>query len=418
MWKAILMTVLIVLPLGVLGGGSAAYVWLTHRQADTPAASHACEMDEHGHGVAAHAADAGHDEHGEDPVRLSQEAIRQFGLQVVEAAGGKLEQTLKLPAEIALNADRVAHIVPRVAGSVSEVRKNVGDLVEAGELMAALESRELAEARAADLAAEARMELAETNFKRIEDLVAKKIAPEQEYHEARQKREEARIAHRETVAKLRALGLEHGAVRAISEQDEATFSRYEIRAPFAGYVVEKHLVLGEVHGADSDVFVIADLSTVWVDVTTYPQDANEVRAGQKVRVTARGPRGRAMTTEGTISYAGLIIRESTRTGLARAVISNDGLAWKPGLFVTAEILVALEDVPTLVPNEAIQTIEGQAVVFVAEGGEFQGRPVVLGRSNETHTAVASGLEPGERYVVRGAHILKAEMSKGTGGHEH
>jgi len=420
MQKAILIAVLVVLPLGLLGGAGAAYVWLTRGHTEPHADPRAGEANEHGHdrADADHAVEPGHDEHAEGRVRLSEEAIRQFGVQVVEATGGKLEQTLKLPAEIALNADRVAHVVPRVTGMVREIHKNVGDKVEAGELMAVLESRELAEAKAADLAAEARLKLAETNFKRIEGLLAKKIAPEQEYYEARQKLEEAQIAHRETMAKLHALGLDHDEVNAVAKQDDAAFSRYEIRAPFAGHVVEKHAALGEVHGGGSDVFVVADLSNVWVDITTYPQDAARVQAGANVRVIAPAPDGEPMTAEGTITYVSPIIRESTRTGLARAVIPNDALLWKPGLFVTAEVLVGSADVPVLVSNDAIQTIENQTVVFVAEDDGFEKRPVALGRANETHTALVSGLQPGERYVAKGAFILKAELSKGTGEHEH
>ena len=155
-----------------------------------------------------------------------------------------------------------------------------------------------------------------------------------------------------------------------------------------------------------------------MDITTYPQDAAQVETGQRVRVTAPGPGGRPITAEGTISYNSPIIRESTRTGLARAVIPNDTLAWRPGLFVTAEILVGSEDVAILVPNEAIQTVESQTVVFVAEDDEFEKRPVAIGNANETHAALVSGIKPGERYVAKGAFILKAELSKGTGEHEH
>ena len=135
-------------------------------------------------------------------------------------------------------------------------------------------------------------------------------------------------------------------------------------------------------------------------------------------MNAPGPGGRPITAEGTISYTSPIIRESTRTGLARAVITNDTLAWKPGLFVTADILIGSEEVSILVPNEAIQTVENQTVVFVAEDDEFEKRPVVVGKVNETHATLVSGIKPGERYVAKGAFILKAELSKGTGEHEH
>src|SRR3989304_53889 len=141
MRKAILITMLVVLPLGLLGGAGAMYVWLSKGHTEPHADAHPDERDEEGQGheEAGHAGEEGHDEHAEGRVKLSDEAMKQFGVQVVEATGGKLEQTLKLPAEIALNADRVAHVVPRVTGMIREVRKNVGDKVDADELMAVME---------------------------------------------------------------------------------------------------------------------------------------------------------------------------------------------------------------------------------------------------------------------------------------
>jgi membrane fusion protein, heavy metal efflux system len=410
--------------LGAVLGGVGTYIYVSgDSHADEAARDTAHDKerheadadDEHGH-----AEGGGHAGHGDEEHRviLSAEAIREFGVEVAVAAGGKLEQTLKLPGEVVLNADHVAHIVPRVTGIVREVCKNVGDKVETGEVMAVMESRELAEARAADLSAEARLRLAENNFKRVEKLVRDKIAPEQEYYEAQQKLEEAQIQHRETEAKLQAVGIPHDQVDSAPDEKGSSFSRYEIKAPFPATVVEKHVTRGEVHDSSRDVFMLADLSTVWIDITIYPQDAARVQPGSKVRLSAPGPDGHAAKVEGTIFYVSPVMRESTRTGMARAVIANDNHQWKPGLFVTAEIIYGHEDVAVLVPNEAIQTIENQPVLFVAENDEFERRAVVLGKRNDTYSQVVSGLKPGERYVVKGAFILKAELGKGTGEHEH
>ncbi|MBP7936575.1 MAG: efflux RND transporter periplasmic adaptor subunit [Phycisphaerae bacterium] len=420
MYRDILITVLTVLPLGLLGGAGAAYVWLTRGQTTSAVDPHTGGSDDGTHDLdaAGHPGEEGHDEHAENLVKLSEEAIREFGVQIAEAAGGKLERTLKLPGEIVLNADSVAHIVPRVSGMVREVRKNAGDTVEAGEVMAVMESRELAEARAADLAAEARLRLAEGNFTRVEKLVQGKIAPEQEYHDARQKLEEARIQHRETEAKLQALGIPHDQLATAPDDDSGGFSRYEIKAPFPATVVEKRITRGEVHDSSRHVFVLADLSTVWVDITVYSQDAVYVREGLKVRLSAPGPNGQSAKAEGRIFYVSPIMRESTRTGVARAIITNDNHLWKPGLFVTAEIITGQEDVDVLVPNDALQMIENQAVLFVAENGGFEKRSVALGGENDVYSEVVSGLKPGERYVAKGAFILKAELGKGTGEHEH
>ena len=399
---------------GLGGGAATTYVWMTRPHAGHEDTGGACcertASTEHKAG-----------DHGErevSTVKLSEDAKRQFGVEVAQAAGGRIERTLRCPAEIVLNADKAGHIVPRAGGIVREVRKTVGDKVASGEVLAVLDSRELAEAKAADLSAEARLTLAESIFKRLEGLQATKLVSEQNYIEAKQKLEEARIQHRETEAKLHALGLPHEQVASLPGEKISDFSRYEIRAPFAGTIVEKRIALGEVHDSSSDVFLIADLETVWVDVTIYPQDAASVQVGQEVRLTTTGPDGRPMSVSGKVSYVSPIIREATRTGLARVVIANEGDRWKPGMFVTAQIVLSREDVAILVPNEAIQALENRPAVFVAEKEGFEKRPVVVGRNNSVCSEVLSGLKAGEPYVTKGAFILKAELAKGAGGHEH
>lgn len=415
--------VLLTLILGLAGGAATTYLWLTRPEVEHTQSADPC-CGEQTVSVTAKSCARGAQQggaHGEGDeresgcVKLSEEAMRQFGVELAPAAGGQLERTLKAPAEIVLNADKVAHIVPRVGGMAREVLKSVGDEVRAGDLLAVLDSRELAEAKAADLAAEARLKLAENNFKRVEDLLAKKIAPEQEYFEALQNLEEARIQHRETEAKLHALGLPHDQLAALADEKAADFSRYEIRAPFPGTIVDKHITLGELHGSGSDVFVIADLSTVWADVTLYPQDAAGVRVGQKVHITAVGPDGRPLTVDTRLFYVSPIISERTRTGLARALVDNESGLWKPGTFVTAEIVLSQDRVAVLVPHEAIQTVGSQAVVFVSDGCGFEKRPVTVGKNNSIATEVLSGLKPGEQYVAKGAFLLKAELAKGEGG---
>ncbi len=121
---------------------------------------------------------------------------------------------------------------------------------------------------------------------------------------------------------------------------------------------------------------------------------------------------------GTISYISPVVAEATRTATARVVMPNPDERWKPGMFVTARIVLATEPVRTLVPNDAIQTVDNKPIVFVPEEDGFAPRPVTVGRANKTHSQILAGLEPGDRYVMNGAFVLKAELGKGEGGHDH
>lgn len=349
-----------------------------------------------------------HAVHAESTIAIPADLMKRFGIEITKAGPGTIERTLMLPAEIRLNGDRVAHIVPRVSGMVREVRKDLGDSVPQGEIMAILDSRELADAKAADLAAASRLALAKKDLERVEGLFAEKIAPEKELLRARQSMAEIEIDHRTAEAKLHALGFTQQQVEGLHSQRDTDYPRYEIKAPFAGTVIEKHIALGEVVNQEANCFVLADLSDVWVDITIYPQDFPNVSVNQAVNVIVTGA---TPAQSGRIAYVSPRIDDTTRTGMARVKLPNFGGRLRPGMFVRADLLIATEDAAIVVPDSAIQTIDGRSVVFVQEHGGFSKRFVVIGRRNESRCELLSGLKPGERYAMAGTFLLKAEFGK-------
>jgi len=371
-------------------------------------------------------ADAGHDDeegegHAEDEhaeeslVRLSAEQIREFGIEIASAGPGAIDQYAELPGEIVLNADRLAHVVPRVSGIVREVNRNLGDQVRAGELLAVLESRELADAKAEFLAARERLTLAQATFEREEGLWQKKVSSEQDYLDARQNLAEARITLNSAEQKLHALGLSDASLKDLPRHPDVTYTRYEIRAPFAGTLIEKHITLGENVKEDAGVFTIADLSTVWVDINVYQKDLASIRKGQTlVLETGHG----IPDVPGVINWIGPMMSEATRTAKARVILPNpDGLL-RPGLFVTARVAVASETVAIRVPKTAVQTIEGQTVIFIQDEDGFEPQPVRTGRESADQVEITEGLAVGQTYVSQGAFTLKAQLSKGAFGDGH
>ncbi len=401
---------------GAAMGGAGVFYW-AERERGTPTTLPGHGDEEHadpccGEHMAPVRAGGGHGEPEAKGVTLSGKAAKEAGIGTAEAAGGELEETLSLPAEIALNADKVARIVPRAAGIVRQANKVVGDEVRAGEVMAVLESREFAEAKAAFLAARQRLALAQANLQSTEQLHSEKIVPDLKVLTVRKEQADAEIDARAAEYRLHALGLLHEDCHKLADHDQDLLV-YELRAPFAGTVIEKHCTLGEVLGNQSYAFVLADLSDVWVNLTVYPHDLARVKVGQTVRIATDG-----LKADGKVAYVSPAVSEATRTATARVVLPNPDRRWKPGMFVTATLVTGGGRVAVLVPSEAIQRFEGGPGVFIAAAGEFRPRPVKVGRSNATHTEILSGLEPGERYVTRGAFILKAELGKGAGGHEH
>ncbi len=351
----------------------------------------------------------------ETRVELSAQAAEQAGIVVQEAGERRIAQTITLRGEIVLNADAVAHIVPRVEGIVREVNTRLGDRVGANEVMAVLDSRELSEAKSDDIAAEQRLELAAANFARVEALKAKGISSEEDYLKAKQQLAEAEIEHRKTEARLHAFGLTQEQVENVAHEPDTQFTIYELKAPFAGTVIEKHITQGELVDEDSDVFVLADLGSVWVDLTVYQRDASKIRPGQPVTVSFHGEIPDAV---GVIDYISPVVDQATRTATARVILDNpDGLL-RPGLFVTAEVVEHEAAVPVAVTREAIQNVRGWSAVFVRYGNTFEARPLELGHRDSQWVEVLSGLSAGEQYVAKNSFVLKAEIGKSGASHAH
>jgi len=361
------------------------------------------------------------DEHEEPEasglVHLDEKVLREHGVVTAAAGPGALSLAVDLPGEIALNADRVAHLVPRTPGIVREVYKNVGDFVKAGEILAVIDSRELADLKAAYLAAMERLALAEAAFVREESLWEKKISAQQEYLDAKRSLAETKIECRTAEQKLHTLGFSESYLKELPAQPHASFTRYEITAPIEGTILEKHIVLGEVLQADRDCFTLADLSSVWVNLHVSPKDLPSIQAGQTVLIST----GAALESDGVISLVLPVMSEETRTALARVVIPNPQGLWRAGQYVTGRVTVDAQPAEILVPQEALTRLDGSPAVFVKTGDGFQLRRVTTGRSDRTHTEILTGLAAGEIYAARGAFLLKSELQKPTGdehGHGH
>lgn len=349
-------------------------------------------------------------------VVLTGEQITANGITIVEAGPGSITTQLTLPGEIRLNADRVAHVVPRVAGVVREVFKNVGDEVKSGEIMAVLDSRELATLKAAYLAAKEREELARSTFDREKGLWEKKISAEQDYLAAKQGLAEASIASRSAEQQLHAIGCTDDYVKRLASQDHISYTRYTIEGPFDGMVIEKHITLGESLKDDASCFTIADLHTVWVDLNVYQKDIPAITKGQDVLVSAGENTQNGV--HGHVEYIGPLMGEDTRTALARVVLPNDDGRWRPGQFVTGTVASDPRHVAVLVPKTSIQTLEKAPSIFLQTETGFEPLSVTLGSSDETSVEIVSGLLPGQRYAATGSFILKAMLEKGELHDEH
>jgi len=271
----------------------------------------------------------------EGRVELSPEAAKHAGLEVETAGPATLETRLRLNGLIVPNEDRLAHVLPRFAGIVKEVRKRIGDRVERGEVLAVVQSNQ-------------------------------------------------------------------------------SLRPYEVVSEVAGTVIQKHVTPGEFVAEGDELFAVADLSTVWVDLNVYRQDFSRLAVGQPVLLDAGEG---APTVEGRISYISPFGAPNTQTMLARVVLPNPVGAWRPGLFVTGEVTVNQAQAPLAVRADALQSLRDWTVVFVEDGNIFEARPIEVGRRDDQWVEVLSGLSPGQRYVAKGSFVLKADVGKSGASHD-
>ncbi|MDD3471886.1 MAG: efflux RND transporter periplasmic adaptor subunit, partial [Syntrophaceae bacterium] len=192
-------------------------------------------------------------------------------------------------------------------------------------------------------------------------------------------------------------------------------THYPIRAPFDGVIVKKNVANGDWLKDDAEIYVVADLSTVWAEIIVYPSDLESVRLGQKAIIKATSS---DMVTNGQVSYIDSVIGDESRTARARVVLENPDGKWRPGLFVKVEIIKEEQTVPVAVRNDAIQNYHDKPVVFVRYEDTFEARPIKLGRSDGHFTQIIAGLSPGESYVTKNSYILKSELGKSSMSHQH
>ena len=341
-------------------------------------------------------------------VEMSDAQVKQSGIEVKTAGPARIQSTLQLLGEIKLNADRTVLIVPRLSGVVEAVKANAGDRVKKGQVLAVIFSPALADQRGEFLAAQKRLALARSTFEREKKLWEEKISAEQDYLQARSAMNEAEIAVQSARQKLGSLG-------GVPLNAQSDLTRYEIRAPIEGTIVEKRISVGEAVKEDANIFTLADLSTVWAEMTVYAKDLNTVKVGQKAAVKATAFESKS---SGTLFYVGALVGEQTRAAKARVLLPNPEGTWRPGLPVSIDLVSGEVEVPVAVSAEAIQTVRDWTVVFGRYGEHFEARPLELGRSDGRFTEVTAGLNAGEQYAAKNSFLIKADVGKSGASHDH
>jgi membrane fusion protein, heavy metal efflux system len=203
-----------------------------------------------------------------------------------------------------------------------------------------------------------------------------------------------------------------------SLENRETLAVYTVSAPLDGVIIRKDLAVGETAGEADVLFEVSDLSSVWANINIFPQHRHLLRKDMPVTFVARD--GHA--AQGTIQYISPLVSQETRTFTARCVLEGAGEGFTPGAFVRARMVMDQAEAAVVVPREAVQLIDGEAVVFVRGEHGFVATPVQTGLADDAGVEIRSGLKPGDPYVATGAFALKAQqVTSGMdphAGHNH
>lgn len=342
----------------------------------------------------------GKEEKSGGSLHLNAEEMHKAGIEIQPLALTESPEQVAVTATIQANQDKLAHVAPRVAGRIVKVSAKLGDRVKPGQTLALLDSIELGEARSAYLQAVAEAAVAKASFERAAKLQVERIIAEKEYLRARAEHEKAQASLRAASSKLVMLGVASG-------KDGG--SVFPLTAPFAGTVIEKKAVLGELAKPDQSLFAIADLSALWIEANLYEKDLAKVKTGAQARVTLAAYPGEVF--EGRLTYVSSVMDKETRTVKARVEVANTDGRLKPEMFATAAIDTGKAVKALRLPEDAVLLLQGQPTVFVAEQGGFEPRAVETGERAQGMVTLKSGVAAGEKVAVKGAYALKARLLK-------
>lgn len=338
----------------------------------------------------------------EKGLRLSAEEIETAGIRITPLQEQEVHEQIIVTATIEANQDKLARVAPRVPGRVTKVMANLGDKVKQGQPLALVDSIEVGEAQSAYAQAASEHTLAKASMERAEKLYADQIIPQKDYLRVRADFEKAK-------AVLHAAGDKRHTLGIAGRDESGGASVFSVSAPFAGTVIEKKAVLGELAQSDKALFSIADLSNVWIETNLYEKDVGKVKIGAPASITLAAYPGE--TFKGKVTYISSIMDKESRTIRARVEMPNADGRLKLEMFATAAIATSSAAKALLLPEEAVVLIQGQPTVFVQEAGGFEPRAVDLGDKLLGRVVLKAGIKPGEKVVTNGAFALKAKMLK-------
>ncbi|WP_180059951.1 efflux RND transporter periplasmic adaptor subunit [Acinetobacter sp. YH12128] len=380
-------------------------IWFSQNKSDADKTEHEGEHNEANNSDA----EAEHAEEGE--LHLTAQQMVEQGIKITTAENGLVENIIQLPGKLAVNTDQQAHISPNFSGHVEQVSVALGQTVQKGQTLAVLSVPELIDQQANLRMAEANLDLSRQDYQREQKLWSQGISAKQDFQRAENAYRQAQISVQSTQSRLQALGANSG-----------QNGRFIIRAPIAGVISQKDIVVGENVQLADQLFTIEQLKDLWLEFNLTHQYSAQLQTGQNVSFKINGSdqlysaEVQSLTSKADVQTGRLVVR---------AKLKQQSAELRPNVMVNVLLADSGTKKALRVQKSAVQSIESKDSIFIVES-ELKGQvhlkaqALKLGQasSDGQWLEVISGLEAGQKYISQGSFLLKSELEKDEAGHEH
>ncbi len=337
----------------------------------------------------------------------------QAGIETTKVETRPVSETIVANAETRYDPTKYARVSPRLPGVVREVAAILGQEVAAGAVLAVLDSVDLGQAKADLLRARAVLALREKNVERLAPFAEGAGLARREIQQAQGEVDEARLDVQRESQRLVALGVPKDEVARVSADDPDP-TRTEVRAPFAGVVLESSAVVGEASSPDRPLFSVADVARLWMRIDVAEADLAKIEKGQRASFAVDGMPGKKFT--GKVLSIGPEVDDRTRTVPVIADVKNAEGLLRANMFGTGEIRVKTAEPRLLVPKEAVQNDGDCWLVFTSATKDvFHARKIEIRTAYRDGYEVVGGLAAGETVATTGSFLLKTEVMRGQMG---
>jgi cobalt-zinc-cadmium efflux system membrane fusion protein len=346
-------------------------------------------------------------------IKIPPDVLKSHPLGFTKLRERGFYEEIVLPGKVSFDLERMANVGSRVPGRVNKVYVKEGDMISHGSPLAVISSIELGSAQADYLKSRARLEVLKSQLDRANDLFEQKIISTKEFEMTNVEFRTVKTEMETSLNSLLVYGLNKEEIAEL-EKGKLAPSMLTLRSPIAGTVTERKAVNGQSVSTEENLFIVANLTRLWIILDVYEKDLYSVKLDVEANVFTLGDRPE--TVKARVAHVSEIIDPVKHTAEIRLEVDNRDFKLKPGQTVSAKVQGLISESKSkrimVVPSDSIHKIEGKSFVFIAHtDGTFEAKSVEVGESIDDDIEIKSGISSEDNIVSQGSFLLKSEYLK-------